>query len=195
MRTHRRALPLVLALLGIAAAARAGDLTSASYRLRGLHPASVGPARLASSAPAPAIGSSGASLAQGDALGPAGSAVNLTTSWPGFWPLVAGALPALDADGDGRQTFLDPDDDGDGLLDTVETGTGVYVSPADTGTSPVDTDSDDDSYDDHTEVVGGSDPNDPLSLPVAVPALPWPACLALMLALALPGAWSAKRRK
>ncbi len=57
------------------------------------------------------------------------------------------------------------DSDGDGLDDSVETDTGVYVSPTDTGTDPNDADSDDDTYNDGAEVTAGTDPNDPLSYP------------------------------
>ena len=63
----------------------------------------------------------------------------------------------------------DPDSDDDGLLDGVETDTGIYVSPNDTGTDPSDADSDDDGlldgvetntgvYVDETDT--GTDPND-----------------------------------
>ena len=53
------------------------------------------------------------------------------------------------------------DEDGDGLFDIVETDTGVYVSPTDTGTDPFDSDSDDDGFNDGWEVDAGTDPNDP----------------------------------
>jgi len=43
------------------------------------------------------------------------------------------------------------DEDGDGLLDTVETDTGVYVSTTDTGTDPYDADTDDDGLLDGVE--------------------------------------------
>ena len=190
----RRGLGLAVVLGLAAASASAADLTSASYRVRGLH-AAAGGARLTSTAVAPKIGPSGSSLGQGDAIGPAGSAANLTTSWPGFWPLVAGALPSLDADGDLRPTYLDPDDDNDGLLDAVETGTGVFVSASDTGSSPVDADSDDDGIGDGAEVANGTDPNDPLSGPPQVPALPgwtYPGSIWLLASL---GAWLTRRRK
>jgi len=72
---------------------------------------------------------------------------------------------ALDADGDGEPDGCDADDDGDGLLDTVETQTGEYVSPTNTGTDPLDLDSDDDGYPDGDEVLAGSDPTDPDSVP------------------------------
>ena len=51
------------------------------------------------------------------------------------------------------------------MPDSVETNTGVYVSPTDTGTDPNDADSDDDTYSDGAEVDAGTDPNDPLSYP------------------------------
>lgn len=70
----------------------------------------------------------------------------------------------VDTDGDTIPDHLDPDDDNDGLDDTVETGT--------TGTDPLDSDSDGDGFDDGTEVEAGSDPLDPSSTPAAeVPGL------------------------
>lgn len=48
------------------------------------------------------------------------------------------------------------DTDGDGLKDGVETGTGVYVSPADTGTNPLKTDSDNDGLGDAVETNSGN---------------------------------------
>ena len=52
------------------------------------------------------------------------------------------------------------DSDGDGLPDSVETGTGIYRGPEDTGTSAFDSDSDDDGIRDGDEVLAGFDPND-----------------------------------
>jgi len=46
----------------------------------------------------------------------------------------------------------DLDTDDDGVLDWHETGTGIYVSPEDTGTSPTNPDSDGDGLQDGAEV-------------------------------------------
>ncbi|MBY0401242.1 fibronectin type III domain-containing protein, partial [Myxococcota bacterium] len=62
-----------------------------------------------------------------------------------------------------------PDADGDGILNIHETNTGIYVSPSDTGSNPLDADSDDDGFNDGAEVSGGSNPNDAQSFPDAVP--------------------------
>jgi hypothetical protein len=53
-----------------------------------------------------------------------------------------------------------PDTDGDGLSDSVETNTGVYVSPSDTGTNPNNADTDGDGVNDGDEVSNGTDPNE-----------------------------------
>ena len=166
-----------------AGAASATDLTSGSFRLRGLHPESLGPARLVSPSGGTPVSASGVSLGQGEALGPSGSATDLTSSFPGFWALAAGSIPSLDTDGDLRPTFLDPDDDGDGLDDLTEIGT--------TGTDPLDPDSDGDGFGDGIEDAAGTDPLDPASHPIAaaVPALSGGAyalLAALLLGLALP---------
>jgi DNA-binding beta-propeller fold protein YncE len=90
-------------------------------------------------------------------------------------PLVINALQE-NFDGDTEGDACDADDDNDGLLDTVETNTGVYVSPTDTGSNPLDVDSDDDG------VPDGSDPNpvDP-NIPAAViPLLPFWGVLLLI---------------
>jgi len=78
------------------------------------------------------------------------------------------------------------DNDADGLLDIVETDTGVYVSPTDTGTNPFDWDSDDDGSIDGRQVTVGTDPNDPDDTPtLPVPALGlWGRSLLLLLLLA-----------
>jgi len=82
-----------------------------------------------------------------------------------------------DNDLDGAGDVCDDDDDNDGLLDTVETNTGTFVSASDTGTDPFVADTDGDGFDDGAEVAAGSDPNDAGSVP-QVPALPlWGAGL------------------
>ncbi len=54
----------------------------------------------------------------------------------------------------------DPDNDGDGLLDIVETNTGIFVSKQDTGSNPNDIDTDNDGLTDYDEVyIYGTDPN------------------------------------
>jgi len=83
------------------------------------------------------------------------------------------------------------DEDGDGLVDLVETDTGEYVSPADTGTDPSDWDTDGDGFSDGEEVAAGSDPLDPDSKPVPpVPSLTPFACGLAALLLVLVGAAS-----
>ncbi len=89
----------------------------------------------------------------------------------------------------GNSVAVDTDSDSDGLLDSVETNTGVWVSLTNTGTDPnkADTDADGlsdgnevnqhatnplvadtdgDSYSDGEEIEWGSNPNDSLSKPV-----------------------------
>lgn len=53
---------------------------------------------------------------------------------------------------------LGPDLDDDGLLDWTETGTGLFVSPYDTGTSPTNSDYDGDGISDGDEVDNRTDP-------------------------------------
>ena len=86
----------------------------------------------------------------------------------------------LDTDGDGLPDDLpstynpanpptsgliaDDDDDGDGLLDSVETGTGFYINGQNTGTDPLDPDTDDDGICDGPNAVppvciAGPDPS------------------------------------
>jgi hypothetical protein len=64
-----------------------------------------------------------------------------------------------DVDGDLDGDVCDVDADGDGLLNTVETGTGVFVDASDTGSQSLIFDTDGDGIDDGTEVAQGSDPN------------------------------------
>jgi len=81
------------------------------------------------------------------------------------------------------------DEDGDGLVDLVETDTGEYVSPTDAGTDPFDWDTDADGFSDGDEVAAGSDPLDPDSKPVPpVPSLTPFGCGLTALLLVLVGA-------
>ena len=98
---------------------------------------------------------------------------------------VTANTPQLDTDGDLQGNSCDVDDDGDGLLDTVETGTGSYVDPSDTGTDPLVADTDGDGADDGTEVAVGTDPTDKASAPPFVPALGIYALPLLALSLGL----------
>lgn len=61
---------------------------------------------------------------------------------------------------------VSPDTDEDGLPDTVETGTGVFVSARDTGTKPNVADSDGDGVSDSVEVTYGTDPNNAAVFPI-----------------------------
>jgi len=51
------------------------------------------------------------------------------------------------------------DSDGDGIPDVYETGTGIYVSPTNTGTNPHNPDSDGDGISDRYEIIAGTNPN------------------------------------
>jgi hypothetical protein len=170
----------IAALLALAVAlpAAAGDLSSANFASRGGHVSAGGSGALAG-----VTFSGGGSVGQSEAVGPSGAPTTLTTHAGGFWPIVLGAFPSLDLDGDGRQAFLDPDDDGDSLADSVETNTGVFVSASDTGTDPNAADSDGDGLGDGEEVALGSDPNDPGSPAPPIPSTSLPGALALLLAL------------
>ena len=60
--------------------------------------------------------------------------------------------------------IADDDDDGDGLLDSVETDTGFYINGQDTGTDPLDPDTDGDGICDGPNAVlpdciAGPDPS------------------------------------
>ena len=178
------ALVALAAILTSALPAEGTELSSTSFRLLGGHIGAGGSALLQSTAPGRRFSGSGVSIGQPEAIGFSGSSSDLRSSAPGFWPVVQGDLVSLDFDADGIQAFFDDDDDNDGLLDSVETHTGVFDSADDTGTDPLDADTDGDGIDDGLEVSNGSDPTDPNSPAAAVPALP--GALRLFLVLLLP---------
>jgi hypothetical protein len=102
-----------------------------------------------------------------------------------------------DFDGDGAGDACDPDDDNDGLLDVVETDTGTFVSPSNTGSDPFDPDTDGDGFLDGLEVDFGADPNDPADRPFTdIPAVGPIGLTALgaLLLLASRLAWTRHRR-
>lgn len=176
------------AFLVPAGSAAAGDLVSASYALRAANLNSGSSVALSSTAPTPRFSSSSVSLGQSTAIGFASASGDLQTIVPGFWAIVSGAFPHLDVDGDLLAAFEDEDDDNDGLLDAVETNTGVFVSAGDVGSDPQVADSDGDGVQDGLEVALGFDPNDAQSLP-QLPALAWFGRLALIAVLAGAGGW------
>jgi hypothetical protein len=77
----------------------------------------------------------------------------------------------LDSDGDGLSDPCDTNDDNDWLLDVYETNTGIFVDETNTGSNPLDPDSNDNGISDGLEVSLGNDPNPPPN-PPPVPALP-----------------------
>jgi cysteine-rich repeat protein len=88
-----------------------------------------------------------------------------------------------------------PDADGDGILNEHETGTGVFVSPSDTGTNPLDPDTDGDGVNDGDEIAAGTDPNDSGSFPRSrLPVLGGLGSVVLVLSLACAG-WLRRRRR
>lgn len=60
---------------------------------------------------------------------------------------------------------LNPDTDGDGLLDGVESNSGKFVNAADPGTHPLKPDTDADGFADGFEAQRGYDPNSANSTP------------------------------
>lgn len=183
LRCSSARLVLVAITASVVAAAASAELASTSFRQRGGHVASGG------ASAASASFSSTSVVGSGGPVGPSGSAQGLGTNLSGFPPILAGTLPSLDLDGDGAAYFLDADDDGDGLDDVVETNSGVFGSSSNTGSDSLIEDTDGDGVGDGVEVDGGSDPNDPQSLPGVNP-LPLIATLGRVTLALLIGVWS-----
>ena len=97
-------------------------------------------------------------------------------------------FPALnpklaDSDGDGLEDGIEiagsvprpptnptlADTDGDGMSDSVENNSGTFVNAGNPGTSPITSDTDSDYYPDVYEIQKGSNPNQLVSLPTALP--------------------------
>lgn len=76
---------------------------------------------------------------------------------PCAFPEITNNLPQSSGD---LEVVACPDADGDGLCDSVETNTGIYVDSSDTGTDPNNSDSDGDGLEDGEEVnTYGTNPN------------------------------------
>jgi hypothetical protein len=77
--------------------------------------------------------------------------------------------------GSGQRMGVDRDQDG--LGNGVETNTGIFVNPDNTGSNPALADTDGDGFDDGLEVNLGSDPNNSMSVPTAPGLAPVPALI------------------
>ncbi len=88
-----------------------------------------------------------------DDIGGARNTIDFQTE-TGIQSITVGATTDYDLDGIGDD--VDTDDDNDGLLDTVESNTGIFVDAGDTGSSPINADTDGDGFTDNHEANGTS---------------------------------------
>ncbi len=86
------------------------------------------------------------------------------------------------------------DSDSDGLLDMVETNTGIFVDETDTGTDPNNPDTDGDGVNDGDEVFWGTNPNDVNDTP-QLPTMIWPGFVLLAGTVTLTGAFVLRRKQ
>lgn len=90
----------------------------------------------------------------------------------------------LNTDSDLQGDACDLDDDNDGILDVYETNTGEYRSPTDTGSDPLNRDTDGDGVDDGEEIANGQNPNNEFL--ISARQVPLPGAY-LLLALLMAG--------
>jgi hypothetical protein len=88
-------------------------------------------------------------------LGDSAASRDLTT-YPENQFFTVSAPAIVDTDADTIPDSIDLDDDGDGLDDTVETNTGVFIDVTNTGTNPLLADTDSDGFNDGAEIKGTS---------------------------------------
>jgi hypothetical protein len=141
MARGKRGAAFLALLVGGALCSDAGavELSSASYKILGSNLNGGGHSVMVSTAPSPAIGSLGSSVGQSEALGFSGSSVTLRTIAPGFWPIVNGGFPTLDADADVVAAYRDncpfafnpTQADNGSILSVVEDGIGDACQCAD----------------------------------------------------------------
>ena len=76
----------------------------------------------------------------------------------------------LDSDGDGLSDPCDTDDDDDWLLDIYETDTRIFIDETNTGSDPLNPDTNGNGINDGEEVYSGGDPNSaPTPMPTPTP--------------------------
>jgi len=109
--------------------------------------------------------------------------ITLQNTAPSIWNSEDAPLASPPAQADSDQDLLEDD---------VETDTGIFVDPSDTGTDPNDPDTDGDGVMDGIEVALGNDPNNALDFPTGLPlAVVW----SLVVSLVVAGGYDAARSR